>query len=521
MNVDPERLNRSFSSLPFLLLIILSIAIVCIFLLVCVRAPLWYDEANYLTLATAIRAIGYPIWFWIPEQPVLFHASPPAILYLIGLLSAWISSNVVVLRILFVVLFGLTPFVFLAMRAFRKGDSLIPVSTAALFATCTGIFLMELIQLRFDLPLACLSCLILILSADTGNRSPAADPKLSRLSLCCLFALSALAFLTKFQAVCLTGALVLDVLLAYFLSERWTVRCFAFLTHLAGAGLAVAAIAWWSASSEYASGAASISNTVSRTIFEGIFPTQSLEREIINFTSVAKQILVVTILPTTVLLIASAFGKIDWNDRLLRLFVLMTVMVIAFNLIMYRLPGAGNYYMTQAVIPLGYILGRSFESLHKFFLQRPQAVFVLVVLLILHGVLNLPPATRAIQPNVNQMVADSLAPVLRFEDVLLLDDENQSRTIPYLLHRFDRYGFLFYMDPASAANLLQRNGSGRVGAMVFLAQSSAKLASEKWSAVGVLIEQKFFRATQLGRNPQLVVYLRRDSHHIRNDERQK
>ena len=430
---SPLWLAVGLSLLPF-------VVIVLAFLILCVHAPLWYDEANYLTLSAAIGTLGYPVWYSIPNNPVLFQTSPPAILYFISFLLSWISSDIVVLRILFAMLFGVTPLVFLAVRAGRKGKSLFPICVAGLFAGSSGVFLMELVQLRFDLPLACLSCLVLVMFVDGFDRSHQTAVQGRRWLLpACLLILSALAFLTKLQAVCLTAALCLDVALAYLFFERRAVRWREFLVHLTGLALAIIAMVWWSTASGYASSGATLSHTIQWNIFDRILPGRSVTQEIIIFSGVAKQATMLIVVPIALLLIASALRKLDWTDRLLRLFVLMIAAVVAFNLVLYRLPGAGNYYMVQAIIPLGYVLGRSLASLHKSIFQRSPAITALFALLILHGVLNLPPVTRAIQPDRDRMVAEKIAPILRSEDLLLLDDERQSRAIPYLLDRFDRY----------------------------------------------------------------------------------
>ena len=484
-------------------LLVSSICILLMFLLLCVRTPPWNDESAYLTLSASIQGRRYPLWFWDPEKPELFLTSPPALLYFISLFPARISSNVVWMRTILSLLFGLTPFAFIAIRALRQGTSLFPISATALFVACSGFFLMELIQVRFDLALACLSCLALVFYADAT--SDMEKRKWLWLSLSFLFALSVLSFLTKFQAVCLTGALFLDLMLVHFSLKRQALNWLAFSTHLAGVGLAIAVFVWWSSTSKYASDAV-LSNTIGWNIGSRILPSHELSKEVIGFSSVAKQILAKTIVPITVLLIASALGRIDWSERLFRVFVLITVIVVAFNLAVYRMPGAGDYYMTMAAIPLGYVLGRSFESLYDSS-RRPSVSWTLAVLLILHGVLNLPPITRIFRPDVDRMVAEQIAPFLQSEDLLLLDDDARSRTIPFLLHRIDRYGFFFYLDPARVESLLQRDGLGRVGALVLLEQSLAQLNSKKWSAVAELIDQKFYRVPPLGSSPRFVVFL--------------
>jgi hypothetical protein len=516
MIAKSESPNKSRLSRPVVLLLLPSIVIVLTFLLVYVRHPVWNDEASYLTLAASIQNTGYPVWFWDPEKPELFLNSPPALLYFISFFPTWISSNVVWTRTLFSMLFGLTPFAFLAIRAFRTGASLFAIYATALFAACSGFFLLELVQIRLDLPLACLCCLVLVLYADASDCACGAERRSWLwLSLSSLFALSVLSFLTKFQAMCLAGALSLDVMLAYFSLRRRAISWLAFCTHMAGAGTAIAIFAWWSSFSEYGSSVA-LSNTIDTNVVGRIFPSDDLTLEITVLLSVAKQILVKTIVPITVLTIACVLGKIDWSERLFRLFALFAAMVVAFNLTVYRMPGAGNYYMTLATIPLGYILGRSFESLYASS-QRSSATWALAALLVLHGVLNVPPISRALRPDVDRMVAKQIGAVLQSGDLLLLDNDARSRTIPFLLHRFDRYGFFFSIDPSRVENLLQRDGSGRVGALVFLEQSLAQLRSEKWSAVAALIGRKFFRAPQVGSPPEFVVFIRRDPNNSGGD----
>src|SRR5262249_21319294 len=113
------------------------------------------------------------------------------------------------------------------------------------------------------------------------------------------------------------------------------------------------------------------------------------------------------------------------------------------------------------------------------------------------------------RPDIDRVVAEQIAPALRSEELLLLDDDSRSRTIPFLLHRYDRYGFVSSMDPSRVESLLQREGSDRVGAVVFLERSLSQLKAEKWSAVAEVIERKFFRAPQIGSPATFVVFLRR------------
>ena len=79
-------------------------------------------------------------------------------------------------------LFGLTPLAFLAIRAFRTGASLFPIYATALFAAFSGFFLMELIQVRLDLPVACLCCLVFVLYADASDSICGAERRRCRVA---------------------------------------------------------------------------------------------------------------------------------------------------------------------------------------------------------------------------------------------------------------------------------------------------------------------------------------------------
>ena len=482
------------------------------FLLISLRAPVWYDEANYLTLARSIRDTGYPIWFWVPDRPQLFVNSPPVLLYFIAFLTKWVSSDVVTLRIVFAALFGLAPLLLLASRAPKNGGSLFAVAIAATFAACSGFFLMELIQLRMDLALAGESCIAVMLFVAATCPAQTDRPLVA---LVLLFGISALAIVTKYQAVCLTAALVVDAALAWFLSGRRSVPWAALFAHLAGVATGLVVLSLWASHSDVGAGTAALSGAVNANIFDRILPRGHLAGEVVTLANVAKRVVAMTAIPLTMVAIASALGRIDWRENLLRLFVVLAAVVAAFNLAVYRLPGAGDFYLVQAAIPLGYVLGRSIESLLG--LSRScAAVRVLAPVLIAHAVLNVPPVTRAIQPKVDRAIAEEIAPSLHPDDVLLLGDETQSRAIPYWLQRHDRYGYLFYMGAAEAADLLQRDGAGKVAAMVLPDGSSAKLMTPEWSKAAAVIEREFSLMPQTADTHGQQVYLRRSGGDVSN-----
>jgi hypothetical protein len=75
--------------------------------------------------------------------------------------------------------------------------------------------------------------------------------------------------------MCLTGALSLEVMLAYFSLERRAINWLAFCMHLAGVGVAIVIIVLWSSSNEYALNA-SLSNSIHSNIVGHILPSHDL-----------------------------------------------------------------------------------------------------------------------------------------------------------------------------------------------------------------------------------------------------
>ena len=520
-------LRNSEGGLPFL---VSAILIIVVFFFLFGHTSLWYDEANYLVLSAAIKETGYPIWFWDPDVPKVFFNSPPGLLYFISILLKWVSSELFWLRAIYSALFVSIPFIALWVYIRKQNLSLFLLSVTALYFAVSNYFIMELVQIRMDLPLASLSFLALLLVACVERKlKERAEPEESKnqwlgLWLALLALVSALSFLTKFQAVCLTGTLMLNVLVArpdFCRLGSWL----PLIAHLAGVAIGLLVLVFFVMSSPVEPGVHTLSSTFNNSL-KRIFLVGGSG---VSFLVTARNVALMVILPATVFAIACAAGSIDWrNDRLLRLCVLMAVVVVTFNLAVFRMPGGGDYYMIQAAIPLGYILARSYSSLFR--VQRATAILALVALLTFHAVLNavagrgtgslqrwdhgvLDLVGAAGRQDTGSLVAANIAPYLQPEEILLLDDwEDQSRFIPYWLDRSDRYGYLFSMDPIRAENLLQREGPRSVGALVFLGESYlARLASEEWSGVAAQLARHFVRAPQVGSASDWTIYLRRRS----------
>jgi hypothetical protein len=79
--------------------LVLAIIIIAAFFLLFGQTSVWFDEANYLVIAGAIRETGYPIWFGDPDKPSIFIDSPPGLLYLINIFSTYVTNNLFLGRV--------------------------------------------------------------------------------------------------------------------------------------------------------------------------------------------------------------------------------------------------------------------------------------------------------------------------------------------------------------------------------------------------------------------------------------
>ena len=461
--------------------LVLAIMIIAAFFLLFGQTSVWYDEANYLVIAGAIQETGYPIWFGDPDKPKIFIDSPPGLLYLISIFSTYVTNDLFVIRLsnslisLVIALFAL----FIYIR--RKGLDVILLSVTALFCAVTYFFIVELVQVRMDLPLAALTFLVLILAAlaeegfkehSERNLKALANRSLF-LTLALLICASALLFLTKFQAVCVTACLFLNVLLCQ--DFRRLASWVPFIAHITGGVIGILLLVILMMSNPFVPGA-EVFDRVAYDFYRVIPLSSSFSaRRILNvFQEVMPKVIVPAILLWLVKDRLSIYGK----DPLVRLSVLMIVTVVAFNIAVYRMPTAGHYYMIQAALPLGYITAQSFNS----FLQEAHRwwhVLILPCVLTFHALLNVQFGGGGPERSTNflkdlmgptgrldasKVVAANVAPALGPEELLLLGWWNQSLCGSLLAQ------------PASPLRLLVRYGSNKSRE-----PSEPEGSSESWS----------------------------------------
>jgi hypothetical protein len=491
-------------------------ALIAAFLLFFANTSIWFDEANYLLISRAIAKTGYPVW---GESPKLFLDNPPGLLYVISVINSLVGNNLFVLRIIYSVTSVVTPLIALFVYIRRQNLNLLLLSVSLLFCAVTTYFLMELVQIRMDLPLAALSFLALILVAISESQLKQKEPS-AKLTLVLLCGVSALAFFTKYQAVCLTGTLVLRTLCDYRKPAAWL----PLIAHLLGAIISISGLTILVRSNPFEPGIATL---LSHVIFrlDAIGRTGVVTFDIQSHWGILKKIIPMIAVPVVVFAVVN-FKARNWrSDSLLILCFLMVVVVVAFNLAVDHAPGAGGYYMIQAALPLGYIYAWSFNSvLHT---RRVGAIVAMVVALAFHSILNfevgwgLPqrfgygwmdlvgPIGRLDQ---GKLVAASLAPFLRPDEMLLLDSWHyQNAGVGYWLSRSSLdCDYLLDMGPKTAENLLEQEGPRRVGSVVFSGQESlSRLRSKEWAGVNALLARDFVRSSQVENALDWTIYLRR------------
>jgi hypothetical protein len=476
-------------------------------------APLWYDESNYLTLALSISKSGYPLLYFWPDTPDFFLDSPPLVPYLESLLRQ-LPIDVAGLRTISAAVFAGLAVVALAAYLRGRSNSLLTLGLTVLFSVLCGYFAVEFVQIRMDLPLAALSFVVLI--AVALIRSKETDQS-NWAALLTVLVLSALAFLTKYQAVCLTAALAIDALLAAFTRERRAWMPLA--AHLIGLACGLAVLVWIVMSSPVGEG------LIIRRLqwnFTRVSPGGSPWFDL--FVTVLPWVACAFVIPLALFALAAVRRRLPLRgDPLLRLSLALAVVVAAFNVVLFELPGAGGQYMAQAALPLGYIFARSLIVLID--IRRYMGVVIATALLLANAAINVPwpySTPQRAYTNFRQLhenwhtdgdylVASRIAEGLGPREILLLDSSKfQARSIPYWLGLPDRQGYLLDISPNGAAALLERQGDGRVGALAFRGDGAATiLATEPWAEVASLIEMRYER-TDVPGAAGWTLYLPRD-----------
>ncbi len=485
------------------------------------QTALWYDESNYLLLAASIKEHGVPIWFWDPTQPSLFLDSPAGLLYLLSLLPTDVIYEPVLVRSVYMATFGIWGLVAVAIYLRHLPNRLATTAAVAAFLACTGYFTMELVQVRMDLPLATLSMMVIVTVAEIERQSLTAEKwSFQRLlaSWMLLLALSVSAFLIKYQAICISGAVGLWML-ATVLDRRPAILTF--LIHLAGIVAAVA-IQLLIASRFGADSGGTLASNLSYN-FGRIFASSGGGFDPLGMGNAAVRVASLVAVPLVLYVLARATAPDETrNDPLLNLSVYLAVVVAAFNIVMYRMPGTYTYYMIQAALPLAYIAARSVTILAVSPARTvaPTIVGALLTLITTFqfGIVapqrwgaGLPMLVEGVvEADQARHLAQELSATLGPYEVVMLDNwQGQGREIPYWMRRTDRYGYLGDTSPEVASMLLGRTGADRVAYLVFRnADFLKQLDQPEWQSAKALVGEQY-ELVPFSAAPDWSVYRRR------------
>lgn len=486
------------------------------FVMIAGRTQLWYDEANYLAIAQNVKRTGFPVFYWIPGQLDLFLDSPPALFYALSRLPSSVLNDPPLVRAVYAVV--AIALIFGPLWYHLRGTigAWRTIATTAILAATTGYLLIESIQVRMDLPLAALSfaAIIAVAQIDTS-----ATPRMRSMILPCLaiFVLSWFAYLTKYQAVCLSGALGLWVLT--HLSSR---RKFISVGLAHGLGMVMAITILMAISWKFGGGGDTSVVDNFRHNFGRIFSSGQASSDYQQLWPTLSVVSAKLAIPAVALAPAALSGKLRLTQEpLLCLCVYLSLMVAAFNLIMFRMPGGGDYYMAQAAVPLAYISARSIGAL----VPTGRVLILAFVAAAINLGASLPlgsdPPQRwsagllgirsgLSQTDQTRAVADALKQHLQPGEAILMDDwQYQAHTLSYWLDSAAPSGYLLEMKPEQAVHLLEVAGKGQVGAIAFAGTTAIQiLHSGAWAPVWQQITADFVETPVAG-SPDWHVYLRR------------
>lgn len=320
-------------------------------------AYLWtdltYDEAVYLTLARTIAESGLPLRRVYEDfsEFRLFGNSPPLLLYIASISQTLFPGHEVPARLVHFSAFVLPTYIVVWWVArSRFGPWAACASLVALLTT--GSYVRDTTNVLLNIPLGLLACLALLAFHESSS-----SPRHRRSWLVVLALAMAMAVWTKYQSVCVAAAIVSYV--AYTVAARGHVGVRSTLLPLSTAvvsgGIAVIALVWFF----WAFGGR-----------EGVTGTLALNANRISPASMSMAQIAEAVIGTArecestlggiALLLGTVAIWIEPRHRgLLVLLASYVAATIAFNLAVFRLPGAVSSYLDSAVPALALLIGPS------------------------------------------------------------------------------------------------------------------------------------------------------------------
>jgi hypothetical protein len=308
-----------------------------------------YDEAVYLRLARTIAERGLPLRRAYEDfsRFGLFENSPPLVAYLASISQTIFPGNDIPARLVHIVTFVVPTYlvvwwiVRVKFGEWAAFGSLVALLTSISYLRATGHVLL-------NAPLGLLSCVALVaFHAACSHR----DRQSSVLAAVALF----LAVWTKYQAICIAVAIIVYVTYTVAIRGFDTLRSmFVPLSALIVSGaIAVAMLVWfyWAFGGDGAMRGTLTLNVDRMTPASRSF--LDIGRGVIHAARRTES----TVGGALLLLGALAIFVEDRHRGLLVLLTSYVGATIAFNLILFRLPGAGSSYLHSGVPALALLAG--------------------------------------------------------------------------------------------------------------------------------------------------------------------
>lgn len=375
-----------------------------------VARPLNFDEGVYFTIARDIGRLHVPAIAWDGETYELFSNSPALVLYLGALFQHWSPhANVVITRLVIASLFVVWPTLVL-WSLLRHRYGVLPAAAGISVPFITWTFLDEAFRFRLDVPLG-VTCAVTLLYYYRASRSEGGMSA----SLCLAMVLTAASVWIKFQAVCVVAAV-----LAYWCYVRLSGR----KSEVPGIGLATAAVvlaavlgvAGWIGFSRVATELlvsavptrmepAGVADVLARNWSRIAHDAFSAEAAKFFVQSVLQPLVGrVGFLVGLVVVAWAAAGRLEPAPLLAAMYCAMTVL---FNLAMFRMPGAGSYYLVAAVPSVCVVVAWAVSAVQLSPLA-PRLKYAALLMLGLHAAMNVPRVNQLFAADWQRSVAEEI-----------------------------------------------------------------------------------------------------------------
>jgi len=379
-------------------------ACVCLVMsLAYVRTDLTYDEAVYLRLARTITECGLPLRRAYDNftQFRLFENNPPLITYVASLSQLAFPGHDVPARLVHILAFALPTYLLVWAVARANFGPWAALASLVVLLTNVG-YMRETTHVLLNVPLGLLACMAL-----TAFHAAVFAPN-GRVRNVLVAALAlALAAWTKYQAVCVPIAIAGYViyLRAKHGSKGIRAARVPLATVIVSGAASVVVLFWfyWAFG-----GGGTLTDTIGFN--SGRISTASMSaRDVLRAVVETVQECERTLGGAVLLLAAFATVAEQRHRGLIVLLASFVVTTIAFNLFVFRLPGAGESYLYSAVPALALLAGPGAERLVGLAASMPSRV-VLAVTVILVSVGSSGTAFfEPPRPNGSHVAADYIA----------------------------------------------------------------------------------------------------------------